>query len=558
MLISLHILNYTLVDQLEIEFCDGMTAITGETGTGKSLVLDALAMALGGRADLTTIRQGQQRAEISALFDTTHNTAAKEWLLAEDFECTDPCILRRIYSTEGRSRGYINGRTCTMQQLKTLGERLIDIHSQHEHQSLLRRNTHRHLLDEYADAKELASQVRDAHELIGSVERQIEVAAHSQDAVSARSELLTFQVNELEHLDMQPGEFEQLESEQQRLTHAEQLLTDSQRILSLCEYQEDVNIRDSLARALGILNGLTYRPSHFDTIEELLRGSLIQVEEVVQELEREIDSFSADPVRLEQLNERMSVASQLARKHRVPPNALNGVYNSLTLELQELKNDANHLDTLKEQLDHRIRAYRKLAEKLRQKRLTAATKMAIDVNAQLASLAMLGADFRVAETLYKADTLRASGLEEIEFLIATNPGQPHLPLQKIASGGELSRVSLAIQVVAAEHVKIPTLVFDEVDVGIGGATADVVGRLLKCIGTRGQVISVTHQAQVAAHADHHYLTEKKIQKDSAVASIEHLSVEQRGEEIARMLGGSDITEKTRNHAKEMLTLARDA
>ena len=478
LLLSIDINNYTLVDHLEIEFAQGTTAISGETGAGKSLVLDALAMALGGRADSGTIRHGQTRAEICAHFDLTQVGEARDWLLSQDFDGDGDCVLRRLYSVEGRSRGYINGQSCTMQQLQTLGEMLIDIHAQHEHQSLLRKETHRRLLDEYAGAQTLAAKVSKQFGEVRALQQTIAALQVSSADTSARIELLQFQIEELAHLDIQAGEFERLESEQRGLANAEQIIRDSRQLLALCEQDEQSNIRDSLNRGLSILAAMAHRPEALDSVEEMLRSSLIQVEEAAREIEASLDGFNLDPERLTQVNERLSAMFQLARKHRVKPSELRAKATDLAGELDGLQGGDKNLQGLGEQLQECSEAYLTAAKKLAASRSKAAKKMAVEINRQLHSLAMPGADFTVAQTAYGEGEWRASGLNEIEFVISTNPGQPHKALQKIASGGELSRVSLAIQVVAAQHSNIPTLVFDEVDVGIGGATADVVGRLL--------------------------------------------------------------------------------
>lgn len=556
MLLSIDINNYTLVDHLEIEFSQGTTAISGETGAGKSLVLDALAMALGGRADSDTIRHGQKRAEISAHFDLDQVFEAREWLLSQDFDCDGPCVLRRLYSVEGRSRGYINGHACTMQQLQILGEMLIDIHSQHEHQSLLRRDTHRRLIDEYAGAQTLAASVNQHFSSVRDLQQQIVTLQLNSDDTVARLELLNFQIDELNSLDLQPGEFERLESEQQTLSNAEQIILDSRLLLTLCEHGDEGNIRDSLNRGLSILAAMAHRPQSLNSVEEMLRSSLIQVEEAAREIESSLDGFSLDPERLEQVNERLSVMFQLARKHRLKPADLSLKVDNLSAEVEALQGGENNLKSLRETLQKHSDEYLLTAKKLRISRSKAAKKMAGEINLQLHTLAMPGADFKVAQTPYKDGEWRASGLDDIEFVIATNPGQPHKALQKVASGGELSRVSLAIQVVAAKHSNIPTLVFDEVDVGIGGATADVVGRLLKSLGVTGQVISVTHQPQVAAHAHHHYVARKVLASGSTASLMDSLEHEQRSDELARMLGGAQITKQTRLHAREMLELAK--
>ena len=555
MLLSININNYTLVETLEIEFSKGTTAITGETGAGKSLVLDALGMALGDRADSDTIRHGKQRAEITATFDISNTAEAKNWLHSNDLDADDQCILRRLYTTEGRSRGYINGQSCTMQQLQTLGDMLTDIHSQHEHQSLLRRETHRRLLDEYANTTELVNLVAESFQLWNRADKQLKNLLDQADELTARRDLLTFQVQELQQLGLDNNELDNLEKEQQALANADQILQDSHSLLAVCDQAENFNIRDGLNRALTILSSLKHKPEALANAEELLQSSMIQVEEAIHEIDNHIDRFEADPKRLQQVEERLSAIFQLSRKHRVNSDQLVETLESLEAELQELKGGGESIETLQENLEKLAADYKANSAKLSKKRVKAAAVMADEINQQLQLLSMRGAELVVATSPMNEGEFRATGNEDIEFLIATNPGQPHKPLQKIASGGELSRVSLAIQVVAAAHSEIPTLVFDEVDVGIGGSTADVVGQLLKQLGDRGQVISVTHQPQVAAHAHHHYRASKVVETNSTESFMAPLDKQQRVEELARMLGGAKVTYQTLSHASELLNLA---
>ena len=555
MLLSININNYTLVESLEIEFSKGTTAITGETGAGKSLVLDALGMALGDRADSDTIRHGKKRAEITATFDISSTPEAKNWLQSNDLDADDQCILRRLYTTEGRSRGYINGQSCTMQQLQTLGDMLTDIHSQHEHQSLLRRETHRRLLDEYANTTELATEVAASYQQWRSANKQLNNLLEHADELTARKDLLTFQVQELQQLGLENNELGNLEKEQQTLANADQILQDSHSLLAVCDQDESFNIREGLNRALTILSGLKHRPEALGNAEELLQSSMIQVEEAIHEISNHIDRFEANPQRLQQVEERLSAIFQLSRKHRVNGDQLAGTLESLEAELQELKGGGESIETLQEELDKLADKYSAKSAKLSKQRTKAAAVMANEINQQLQLLSMEGAELVVSISPLSKGEFRATGNEDIEFLIATNPGQPHKPLAKIASGGELSRVSLAIQVVAAAHSNIPTLVFDEVDVGIGGSTADIVGQLLKQLGDRGQVISVTHQPQVAAHAHHHYRASKVVETNSAESLMTPLDQQQRIEELARMLGGAKVTDQTLSHASELLKLA---
>lgn len=555
MLLSINISNYTLVESLEIEFAQGTTAITGETGAGKSLVLDALRMALGDRADTDTIRHGKERAEITATFDINTIEAAKTWLDANDFNSDENCILRRIYTREGRSRGYINGQPSSMSQLQELGDMLTDIHSQHEHQSLLRKETHRRLLDEYANAEDLATKVASEYSAWHKVHIDLTNLLQRSDELDDRKDLLNFQVNELQQIDLTAKHLEQLEREQKTLANAEQIVQDSHNLLAICEQAEGFNLRDSLNKALSILANIEYKPDALKITEELLQGGLIQIEEAINEISHHIDRFEADPQRLQIVEEQLSAIFQLSRKHRVNPDQLETTLQTLEAELKNLIGGSENINALEEKLADLASSYEKSAKQLSSKRKAASKAMSKDINRQLQKLSMEGAELLVQLSPVNNSEYRSRGLEETEFLLATNPGQPHKMLAKIASGGELSRVSLAIQIVAASHSTMPTLVFDEVDVGIGGSTADIVGQLIKQLGERGQVISVTHQPQVAAHAHHHYRASKVIEDNSAESLMAPLNQQQRVEELARMLGGAKVTKQTLSHASELLSLA---
>jgi DNA repair protein RecN (Recombination protein N) len=555
LLLSITINNYTLVDTLEIEFSRGTTAITGETGAGKSLILDALSMALGDRADTGTIRQGKDRAQISASFDVSAISAARQWLEDQDYADDNECILRRTYNTEGRSRGYINGQPCTMQQLQQLGDLLVDLHSQHEHQSLLRRNTHRSLLDEFTGCHSLAQQVEQCFQQWHTTSKQLNNLAERSEELLARKELLEFQAEELQALNLEPTYLKDLEAEQQNLANAEQIIRDSQQLLAICDQQESFNLRAGFSQSLSILAQLKHKPEALQEAEQLLQAGLIQVDEAIHSVERHIDLFEANPERLKHIEDELGVIFQLARKHRLESHQLAKKLTEIETELKALTAGDQSLEALQQQLDKLASEYTSFAKELSQARAEGAIQMSAQINQQLQQLSMEGAELLVQLTPLEENNFKSYGLEDIELVISTNPGQDHKPLAKIASGGELSRVSLAIQVVAAANSSIPTLVFDEVDVGIGGSTADTVGKLLKQLGEQGQVISVTHQPQVAAHAHQHYLVSKITADTRAESSIIAMNKSQRIEELARMLGGAKVTDQTRSHANELFDLA---
>ncbi len=556
MLTHLNIQNFTLVDQLDLDIKPGMTVITGETGAGKSIMLDALGQALGDKADGERVRAGASRADICASFDTSKIPAAQEWLQSHDLQQSDnpqECLLRRVINADGKSKAYINGQPATLQQLRALGEMLIDIHSQHEHQSLLVKDTHRRLVDEFAGQTELARQVRLAfREWQSRLEHFIHLRDNAAD-VSARFQLLSYQFNELEQLGLQQGELAKLEAEQRSLSNAEEILRGSQQLAAFCGDDEQ-GLSVTLHRALHILRNLPEKSAALQSAEELLTSAQIQIEEAQHDIERHIDTFNLDPARLAVVEDRLSAIYDIARKHRINPEELPAFIDKLSVELEQLQGGDARLDQLAKQVEHAENAYRQLAEQLSAKRAKAGASLAKQVNEQLKLLAMENAKLNIS-LLPLTDKPSPNGLEEVEFLISTNPGQAPRPLAKIASGGELSRISLAIQVITAKTSATPTLVFDEVDVGIGGATGDVVGQLLRQLGERGQVICVTHLAQVASKGHQHLQVLKTASKKSAESTLVELSGDGKVEEIARMLGGLKITDQSLAHAREMLSLS---
>lgn len=549
MLLHLSISQFTLVDQLELEFHQGTTAITGETGAGKSITLDALGLALGDRGNADLVRAGAERADIHATFDIAKFPEAVQWLADQELdESGKEVILRRVITREGRSRAYINGQPVTLMQLRALGEQLIDIHSQHEHQSLLKKDTHRQLLDAYAGAREIAARTRIAFKSWQDHYRRYRALADNAEESEARRQLLQYQLEELEQLDLKSGELEELESEQRQLANAGSILQGSYQLAALLNGGEG-DIAEQMYRATQILGGMSEHTSSLAEAAQLIESARIQVDEAAAYVSRHIDSFEMDPARLQEVEERLTAIYQAARKHRLQPSELPDLMAQLQAELEEM-GGAESLEAMEAESGKLEADYRKAAAELTALREASATRLTEEINKQLADLAMPHA--RVEIALSTTDKPAATGVEEVEFLISTNPGQPARALAKVASGGELSRVSLAIQVITAQTSLTPTLVFDEVDVGIGGATGDVVGRLLRKLGDRGQVICVTHLAQVAAKAHQQYLVEKHSDGSSAFVSLRELTSDVRTDEIARMLGG-EPTEQSRAHAQDMLT-----
>ena len=555
MLVHLSVHNYAIVEHLDLELQRGMSVITGETGAGKSIMLDALGLALGDRADSGVVRPGADKADILASFDLEDIAEARAWLAERDLDNDGPCILRRVITSEGRSRGYINGAPCPLGDLKALGELLIDIHSQHEHQSLLKPDTHRRLLDEYAGSQELARQVQLAAQRWRQTRQELQRLSSSGDEQRARHQLLSYQLEELENLALGDNELEQLEQEHKALSNAEQLLGACRQVLDLCSESDAGNVLSALTASLNRLGGFSDQPA-LGEATNLLASAQIQVEEAIGELNRFIDHFDADPQRQQLLEERLDAIYGLARKHRVQPFELAELQQRLLQELEGLNADDEAVERLGEELAAYERHYREKADELSALRQQAAGRLAEAVQAEMQTLGMPGGRFSIELQAGTGGEPQPQGLEQVEFLVSANPGQPLKSLAKVASGGELSRISLAIQVITAQTSRVPTLVFDEVDVGIGGPTAEVVGQLLRRLGERGQVLTVTHLPQVAAQGHQHLFVHKARGQDSTQTAVACLTPEGRVEEIARMLGGVDLTEESLAHARKMVTKAQ--
>ncbi len=552
MLVHLSVHNYAIVEHLDLELQSGMSVITGETGAGKSIMLDALGLALGDRADSGVVRPGADKADILASFDLTDIPEARSWLSERDLDTDGPCILRRVITSEGRSRAYINGSPCPQGDLKALGELLIDIHSQHEHQSLLKPDTHRRLLDEYAGASDLARQVQLAAQRWKQTRSELERLSSSGEEQRARHQLLSYQLEELENLSLGENELEQLEQEHKTLSNAEQLLGTCRQVLELCSESDAGNVLSALTASLNRLGTFSNQPGALSEATNLLASAQIQVEEAVGELNRFIDHFDADPQRQQQLEDRLDSIYSLARKHRVQPGDLGELQQRLLDELESLNADDEAVERLSDELAAYARHYQEKASELSQLRQAAASTLAGAVEIEMQRLGMPGGRFSIQLSPQNSDSLQPNGLELVEFQVSANPGQPLKGLAKVASGGELSRISLAIQVITAQTSRVPTLVFDEVDVGIGGPTAEVVGQLLRRLGERGQVLTVTHLPQVAAQGHQHLFVHKQRGSEETRTAVATLDAEQRIEEVARMLGGLDLTDESLAHARKML------
>ena len=548
MLKHIVIRDYAIVDALDIELEGGMTVITGETGAGKSIMLDALGLCVGDRADSRTVRLGAKRAEITAVFTLSDIPSASQWLKERELDDdADECILRRTVTADGRSKAFINGVPATLAETGELGELLVDIHSQHAHQSLLRKSHQRDMLDAFAGASELAQALAETAQQCERLTIEFERLANQNEADTARLELLRYQVNELEELGLQSAEIEILEAEQKQLANAGFLLESAGQAAEGCEVQSE-----EIRRLRGLMADERHNFAAVANIREMLSSAEIHLDEARSELTRYADGIELDPSRLAEVDQRLEAIYDLARKHRVMPERLFEHHLALNAELEGLDGGDERLDQLRAEIKNARAEYSKLASRLTNQRTKAAVEIADKVSSILSKLAMERCSIKIALTPHAPESYHPRGNEDVEFLISTNPGAEPGPLAKIASGGELSRISLALQVAAAENATVPTMIFDEVDVGIGGAVAEVVGDLLHHLSARVQVLCVTHLPQVAAKGDQHLQVSKAGDKNSVSTTLAALDTQSRISEIARMLGGMKITESTLAHAREML------
>ncbi len=551
MLVHLQIRNLAIVEYLELDLSSGMSAITGETGAGKSIMIDAIGLLLGDRADTTAVRHGAQRAEISAVFQLEPLSTVREWLVQRDLNLEEDCHLRRMIGPSGRSRAYINGTPQPLQALRELGELLVDIHGQHEHQSLLKRELQRQLLDDYADNSPLLKKTAEHFRTCEELRRHLETLDQADAERDARVDLLRYQIQELQALGLQADELPTLEEEHVRLAHAGRLLETGQQALARLYEDESLSVHGLLSRTQQDLESLCTLDSRLGPSNELLYGALIQVREASDELRHYLQGVELDPQRLEWVEQRLADSQRLARKHRLTVEQLPALLPRLQAELETLDQGEQQREELAQELEQHWQDYQQQAKILSDQRATAARELSKRISEAMQGLGMTGGRFAI--TLQSRDKPSAHGLESIEFMVSANPGQPLRPLSKVASGGELSRISLAIQVIAARSTHIPTLIFDEVDSGIGGGVAQVVGQQLRTLGQTRQVLCVTHLPQVAAQAHAHLKVHKQTDGQTTQTLIQILKEKQRIKEIARMLGGLELTDHTLAHAQEMLT-----
>jgi len=549
----LHIRNLAVIEELEIGFKPGMTVFTGETGAGKSIIVDALGLVLGDRADNSVIRAAADSAEITAIFSVAQDdqdTSARleaQGIAPEQEEL----ILRRVINRDGRSRAWANGSPIPIQVLRELGEGMVDIHGQHEHQSLLRRDMQRILLDAYGWYSEVLTRVREHQAEWSAADRELKRFTGNDQDREARLSLLKFQVEELEALNVSTAELETLAAEHTRLAHASRLLETCRQTWGRLTEDEQALLSD-LNRNIHELQGLVQFDHSLTKIVELLEGAAIEVKEAGVELRHYLDTLDPDPVHMQVVEDRLAAIHDMARKHKTRPEELPEHLQALQKEYRSYEASGQRVAELERSRDRALKEYTQAADELHTWRVKTAQKLAREIEQKLKDLGMPAARFTVDVQKIEKETPLQEGMDQIEFLVAINPGQDLQPLSKVASGGELSRISLAIQVIGSKDKGLPTLIFDEVDAGVGGAIAEIVGNLLHSLAEKHQIFCVTHLPQVAALGDQHLQVNKATAETTTMTGVKVLNREQRIEEIARMLGGVKITGTTRAHAREMM------
>ncbi len=558
MLTQLTINNFAIVRQLEIELAKGMSVITGETGAGKSIAIDALGLCLGQRIETSIVREGQERAEICATFFIEPTNPAYQWLQEQELQDPDnpsDCILRRVINADGRSKAFINSTPVSASQLKEIGQYLIHINGQHASQLLLKNDYQLQLVDTFAHHHDLLVQMREDYRAWKNLQTQVKTFQQKVAENEAKKQLLQYQVEELDEFALRPNEYLELEEDQRRLSNSEQLTQLSQSALQLLSENETVSIDSMLYRATQYIDELSELDPRYASVQTMLNDALIQVQEATSEVQHLASHIEQDPMLLQEIEQRLGQALQLARKHNVKPEELVEWHQKLKAELTALLDFSESEERLLLEEKAAFEKMQHTAKQLHESRCQAAGKLAQQVTHSIKGLAMENAEFFI-EVNSDLTKVTANGADNIVFTLRSNLGQQAQPLAKVASGGELSRISLAIQVLTSDQSAIPTLIFDEVDVGISGKTASVVGKLLRQLGDKCQVLCVTHLPQVACHGHHQFNVEKFTVDDKTETKMTALSQEERVPAIARLLGGSEITELALANAQEMLDLVK--
>ena len=558
MLTQLTINNFAIVRQLEIELAKGMSVITGETGAGKSIAIDALGLCLGQRIETSMVREGQERAEICATFFIEPTNPAYQWLQEQELQDPDnpsDCILRRVINADGRSKAFINSTPVSASQLKEIGQYLIHINGQHASQLLLKNDYQLQLVDTFAHHNDLLAQMREDYRAWKNLQTQVKNFQQKVAENEAKKQLLQYQVEELDEFALRPNEYLELEEDQRRLSNSEQLTQLSQSALQLLSENETVSIDSMLYRATQYIDELSELDPRYVSVQTMLNDALIQVQEATSEVQHLASHIEQDPMLLQEIEQRLGQALQLARKHNVKPEELVEWHQKLKAELTALLDFSESEERLILEEKSAFEKMQNTAKQLHESRCQAAEKLAQQMTHSIKGLAMENAEFFI-EVNSDLTKVVSNGADNIVFTLRSNLGQQAQPLAKVASGGELSRISLAIQVLTSDQSAIPTLIFDEVDVGISGKTASVVGKLLRQLGDKCQVLCVTHLPQVACHGHHQFNVEKFTVDDKTETKMTALSQEERVPALARLLGGSEITDLALANAQEMLDLVK--
>ena len=558
MLIQLTINNFAIVRQLEIELAKGMSVITGETGAGKSIAIDALGLCLGQRIETSMVREGQERAEICATFFIEPTNPAYQWLQEQELQDPDnpsDCILRRVINADGRSKAFINSTPVSASQLKEIGQYLIHINGQHASQLLLKNDYQLQLVDTFAHHHDLLAQMREDYRAWKNLQTQVKTFQQKVAENEAKKQLLQYQVEELDEFALRPNEYLELEEDQRRLSNSEQLTQLSQSALQLLSENETVSIDSMLYRATQYIDELSELDPRYASVQTMLNDALIQVQEATSEVQHLASHIEQDPMLLQEIEQRLGQALQLARKHNVKPEELVEWHQKLKAELTTLLDFSESEERLILEEKAAFEKMQHTAKQLHESRYQAAEKLARQVTHSIKGLAMENAEFFI-EVNSDLTKVASNGADNIVFTLRSNLGQQAQPLAKVVSGGELSRISLAIQVLTSDQSAIPTLIFDEVDVGISGKTASVVGKLLRQLGDKCQVLCVTHLPQVACHGHHQFNVEKFTVDDKTETKMTALYQEERIPALARLLGGSEITDLALANAQEMLDLVK--
>ena len=557
MLSHIHLKNFAIIETLDLEIKAGMTALTGETGAGKSILIDAIGLVLGDRAENGVVRHGTDKAEITLTVELEDTPTAQGWLTKHDLseDSDDQCILRRVITANGKSRAWINGSPCNLSMLRQLGEQLVDIHGQHEHQSLMKKDMQRQMLDDFANVdnkqQKLLFKTASAFNEWKALKSKLELLNNQNSDHQAKLDLLRFQTQELDELQLTPNEAKQLDEEHVKLSNADKLLASSSQSVNELYDADDKSIYSNISNIVQLLDEGSALDNTLKEPLEILQSAQIQIQEASDLLRHYQESVGLDPERLDWVNNRLTTLHELSRKHQTSPEQLFEKWQSLQTELNELDSDEYDLDALQEKLKACELAYLNSAALLSEARIKSAQQLSKGVSKAMQTLGMEGGEFVVC--IESATTYSSHGMDKIEFNVSANPGQPLKPIVKVASGGELSRISLAIQMIAAQRITLPALIFDEVDSGIGGGIAEIVGQQLRKLGIKRQVLCVTHLPQVASQAHNHYKVTKLKNKSSTSTGMLVLDDEQRIEEVARMMGGVEITTSTLNLAQEMLS-----